>query len=502
MSGTGTTHPPFLKVILPAAAGLILAPLVGAGPLLLALCSLFVGVAAWVFKRQKAGQPLIWLTVLLFFMTAAKISEPRSVLHSGERITAAAQVRELPSVRGRWQHTIADVGYYRTAQSDSQWAKVNERIILSIDTSYRVEPGMQIAFRGWVNPVDDAGSSYGRLMKRRGIHKRIYLTPGNMLRESPHTSKTPSFYASRLHMAASRKIGLLNLSQDAHAVVAAMTIGQKSGIEPGLRQKYNLSGGAHLLAVSGLHVGIVFLLINVLLYLLPSFRHGHIIKNIVAVAAIWLYGVTAGLAPSVVRAALMFSFAQLALASSSKRNALNIMLGSAFVMLAIDPNLGGDPSFLLSYTAVLSIMLFFNPVYRLVATRFKPVNALSSIVIVGLTATVGTAPLVSYWFGNFSLIGILVNPAVILTAHIIVLVSVLWLLIPGGALAGTFSFVLEHAAQTQNKLIEWSAAQKWAIFDGSIPFWGILLCYLLMLSAIILITEFVPDRARQRVVAK
>jgi competence protein ComEC len=344
---------------------------------------------------------------------------------------------------------------------------------------------MQIAFRGWFNPIDTTGSSYGELMRRRGYHGRIYLTPGNLLREAPHVSKTPAWFAQRLHMAAARKLDRLNLSGDSKAVVTAMTIGDRRGITPDLREDYARSGAAHLLSVSGLHVGIVFMLINIVLYLLPSLRRGHLVKNAVCIAAIWLYSMAAGLSPPVVRSAIMFSFAQLALAASSRRSALNIILGSAVVMLAMNPNHAGDMSFLMSYTAVLSIAVFFGPIYRMVSTKYKLVNALTGVLVVGLVASIGNAPLVSYWFGNFSPIGILLNPLVILTGNLIVLIGVFWLLVPGGVLSGAFSFVLDLAARVQNAAVEWAGGQEWAIFTGNIPGWGVFLCYfLLILSAI------------------
>ena len=481
---------PFLNVIIPAAAGIVMAsfislplPLIWAGFGLTALIAL-------IYRRSAIGSYFLLCGIFFYFLAISQWRSPVSELPYGEKITAIVQIRDINSTAGRWQHATADIGYYKRLSDESGWHKVNESILLSIDSSYRITPGMQTAIRGWVNPIDTTGSSYGQLMRRRGFHSRIYITPGNMLRESPHISRTPAYYATRLHDTAEKKLDKLSLSKDSRAVVAAMTIGDKKDINTELRQKYNLSGGAHLLAVSGLHVGIVFLLLNVILYLLPSFRKGHIIKNIIAIAGIWFYAIITGLAPSVVRSALMFSFAQLALASSSRRNALNIMFGAAIVMLAINPNLAADPSFLLSYTAVFSILIFFTPIYKTFETRNKFLNVLLGIIIVGLTATIGTAPLVSYWFGNLSLIGLIINPAVILSAHIIVLAGVLWLIIPEGILSGTFSFLLEYAARFQNTLIEWSASQKWALFEGHIPLWSLLACYSLILITAIYVSTF------------
>lgn len=116
-----------------------------------------------------------------------------------------------------------------------------------------------------------------------------------------------------------------------------MTAGDRRSLSPALRAAYSRSGTSHLLAVSGLHVGIVFLLANLLLWWLPLFRHGHILRNIAVILLIWLYAATTGFPPSVVRAALMFSVLQFALASSSEYVGMNTLAGVAFVMLLSIP---------------------------------------------------------------------------------------------------------------------------------------------------------------------
>ena len=403
---------------------------------------------------------------------------PRSKLPAEHRIVAVAQVAAPTDIRGRWQYTVADVGRYRLAEG-TIWHKVNGRIQLAVDTSCRIGVGDQLAFRGWFHPIDTTGSGYGELMRRRGVFGRLFVTSENLLERAPHLSRTPVYYAARLQEAALSRLEELRLESDVQGVVTAMVAGDKSGIAREIREDYSVSGAAHLLAVSGLHVGIVFVLVNLLLYLLPALPRGHVLKNVAAIIAIWIYAMTAGLSPSVVRAALMFSCAQLALATTSYRNALNIMLGSAVVMLALNPNYAGDVSFQLSYVAVFSILLFFGPLYRLLKTRWKAVNVLLSVMIVGIVATAGTAPLVSYWFGTFSVAGVMINPAVIFTAHVIVMTGVLWLLMPLSCLQPIFAWVLSTTAGWQNDLVAWSASLGWASMEFRLPLWSVGLIYLI-----------------------
>ncbi|MCL2560928.1 MAG: ComEC/Rec2 family competence protein [Rikenellaceae bacterium] len=472
---------PFLKVVIPAMAGMVAARAVSV-PAAMAIAGLVALFACTVifYRRQQFGkaQIYLWFAVFAFFFAAGTVTHSHSTIPQGERVELVAQIVENPYQQGRWQRTTANVGYFRPAgDPDAQWTRTRERIQLYIDTCYTVTTGRQIAFRGWLNAVDTTGSSYGRLMQLRGQHGRLYLTPGNLIAIAPHTSRTPAYYSSRLQNTAIERFGRLRLSPDQSGVVTAMVVGDKRGIDRDVRRSYTLSGAAHLLAVSGLHVGIVFILINLVLYLLPVLPRGHIYKNVAAIIVVWLYAAMAGLAPSVIRAAMMASFAQVALASGTTRNALNIMLGSAVVMLALNPNWWGDPSFMLSYAAVLALSAFFWPLFRLVRSRWKLLNVFSSVMVVGLVASLGTAPLVIWWFGAFPAAGIVINPVVMLTAHIIVMFGVLWVVLPLPFLNPLFSWVLGKAAALQNGAAEWCASMSWQSIPIELPQWGVVTIY-------------------------
>lgn len=530
---------PFVRIIIPAAAGLIAAAFIPIPFAAALVCCLIVWASAFVF-RGKGDGVYVWLAIMFFFFMVAVARKPHTELPAGERVAATAQILEKPYTKGRWMNTTAHVGYYRPAPPAGRakdalpenvpaisgdlhagtsaspdvshapafrdirdafpgdgWIRADEPVMLAIDTCYgNITPGTQLAFKAWVNPVDTAGTSYGNLMKARGIHNKMYLVPGNMVKMTGHVSHTPRYYSALLQSGAVRKLERLDMDPESLSVVSAMTAGDKRGLEPGLRGQYNSSGAAHLLAVSGLHVGIVFILINIFLYFLPAARRGHIVRNAVAIAAIWFYAFAAGFSPSVIRAALMFSFAQLALASGSSKNAMNIMLGSAVIMLAVNPNYIYEPGFLMSYAAVFAIIAFFNPVYSLLKTKYKPLNVLVSVMIVGLVASVGVAPLVSYFFGRVSFAGIIINPAVVLTAHIIVMSGVLWLLMPFGFGFPVFSWVLGKTAALQNALVGWSARREWMAFDGEMPLWGVVLSYILLICAGAVLNVYKDKKAK------
>lgn len=182
-------------------------------------------------------------------------------------------------------------------------------------------------------------------MTRRGFAGTIWLSERTILERLPARN-------TALHLHAAERMGRLRIPGDAGAVCRAMTAGDRSGITPELRAAYSRSGLSHLLAVSGLHTGIVFALVNLLLWWLPLLRRGHLLRNLLAAACIWIYVAAAGFPPSAVRAAVMFTMLQSALASASEYNGLNALAAAAFGMLLWNPAWLGDISFQLSFAAV------------------------------------------------------------------------------------------------------------------------------------------------------
>jgi competence protein ComEC len=378
-----------------------------------------------------------------------------------------------------------------------EWLAAGERLLVSIDTVWRFEAGERVVFRGYVNPISDSTDSYSRLMRARGYTGRTYISQYSRPEVVATGQKQRGAWARDLQAAASEKLRRLGSAdegnKDALAVAAAMTTGDRSGITPELRRAYSRTGASHLLAVSGLHVGIVFLIINVLLYLLPLARRGHIAKNILAVVAIWFYAALTGLSPSATRAAFMFTGAQVALASSRTRSATNIMCATAVVMLAVKPGLVFDISFQLSFIAVAGIMAWFSPLYRLVASRWRLLNALWGTLLVGAVASVATMPLVSYTFGIFSPVGIVLNPLVITTAYLTVAGSLLWIILPFGWLAGLFRWVVAGPAWLQNRVVELVAEVPGAAVEWTMPLWAVFAVY----AAMIIFTAWLAGRSRE-----
>lgn len=197
---------------------------------------------------------------------------------------------------------------------------------------------------------------------------------------------------NRLHEAASERIRRLGLSPDAEALTLAMAAGDRTELTAERRAPYARTGTAHVLAVSGLHVGMVFLYVNLLLGGLALLHRGHLVRNAAAVVTIWLFAAAAGLSPGTIRAAVMFTALQLALATTSRYAGVNILATAAFGMLLWRPAYLHHAGFRLSFLSVAAILLWGVPLCRRLRTPWRAANALLGTLVMSAVAAAATAP--------------------------------------------------------------------------------------------------------------
>lgn len=346
--------------------------------------------------------------------------------------------------------------------SSGSWHACRARLVIYGDTAVRLQAGERVRIVGRIRPFSAENPQYGSLMRHRNYSGVLFVASSSILSRSSCGDVSLS---ERLHATAVERLRRLSLSPQSAALAEAMALGERSGFSRELRTNYARSGTAHLLAVSGLHVGIVFMIINALLWWLPVVRFGHVWRNLLSILLIWLYAATVGLSPSVVRAAVMFSMLQLSLASTSRYVSMNVLAASALLMLAFNTHYLFDISFQLSVVAVAGILAWGVPLYNLLRTHYRLLNALTAMLTVALVASVVTAPLVSHYFGYVSLVGLVVNPVAVVTAYAIVVVAIAWVLMPLALVAPLFSWALEVLATVQNGVVQAAASLSTATVD-------------------------------------
>ena len=442
-----------LKLLVPIAAGIVTAEHYTLPLWFLAGAFLLCGGVALLLRSSSA------LCGLLFTagFGSGQLQAPRRTVPLDAACTWEVVIDGIPASRGRYTTVDATLAAWYDPDSDDVRHAAHDRAIVRADSSVLLAGGERILCFGTLRPLRGP-EGYRRLMTRRGYSGALYLSQRRIIDTSPagHTG---------LHRGAAARLRRAGFSGEAGAVVRAMTVADRSGITPELRAAYARSGMSHLLAVSGLHTGIVFLAVNLVLHLLTLLPRGHLLRNLLAVTAVWLYVAATGFPPSAVRAAVMCTLLQGALASGSEYVGMNALAAAACGMLLWRPAWIGDIGFQLSFVAVAAILAWGVPLCRRLRTGRRWLDAAIDALCIGFCASAATAPLVSHTFGTVPVAGVLLNPIVVPLAGVVVAGGVAVLLVPVAAFAlrplaqgaaGALDVLARHAAAIPGGAVEYT----------------------------------------------
>lgn len=242
-----------------------------------------------------------------------------------------------------------------------------------------------------------------------------------------------------------------HITQQELAIISAMTLGDKSHITSETRTNYSISGASHILAVSGLHISIIFQLI---LLLRGKKRRHPYIPVTCALIGIWAYTLFIGMPASSVRASCMLSIYSAAILMGRKRLSINGLLLAAIAMLIYSPKYLFDISFQLSFLAVLSILLLYPLLGK-------------NVIWVSLAAQIGTMPITAYYFGRISCYSLLTNLIAIPAATVILYLAVVFMIChPLPMLQGWIGWALAWVAKVTNSSLSWIAHLPGASIEG------------------------------------
>ncbi len=466
---------PMVMVVAPFAMGIFFADRVEVSPwLLAAICVVMFGGVVWLAEW--------WRRVALLNLIFAVGALLHTLSYRGEveylrPVEMVLEIETTSVVRGSYTSSEASV------ESSAERTLEGCRVMVWGDSLTRFRAGDRLRLTTPLRPFRAEREQYARLMFHRGFVGAISINHNTPIEYIPAIRES-------LHDRAVARLRGSMQEGEARAVVLAMATGERSSLSNELRQNYSASGASHLLAVSGLHIGIAFMLINILLLPLVLLRYGNVWRSVLAVAMIWLYVWLCGMSPSAVRAAIMFSLLQLSLSSLYDYVGVNILAGTAFAMLAFDSHLLFDISFQLSFVAVAAIVVWAVPLYMLCATKYKVVNSIVGVLFVGVASTLATMPLVANTFSTISLVGIFINPIVILLANVVVLAGVVAIVLP------FMGVVAEGAATLQNRVVEWAASLPYGHFDITMPEWVMWMLYFLFVATTLLVW-LMPKREKK-----
>lgn len=300
------------------------------------------------------------------------------------------------------------------------------------------------------------GFDYEAYLRGRGFSGSFYL-PEYYWRFLVSAEGSNVFKLS--HEVQKKLVGVFadcGIDGDELGVLAALAIGDKMLLDRDLRDSYALTGASHILAVSGLHVGVVFFVFVKILSLLLHGERYEKFRVSLSLLLLWMFTFVTGLSPSVIRASIMLSISSLAVLFNRRSQTYNAVFISAFFMLLYSPRYLFDIGFQLSYLAVLSILMFQKPIYEALVARHVVAEKIWSLLSVSLAAQLGTLPLTIYYFHQSSNLFWLSGFVVIPLSSVIIYLSILlwishWIPVWGHFVAA----VLENLVRFMNGFIRW-----------------------------------------------
>ncbi len=285
----------------------------------------------------------------------------------------------------------------------------------------QLKPGNTILFHKTPEIIENNGNpfefDYKSYLAKKKIYRRIYLAESDWILGSIQKSSVKTIaekYRNKL-LAIYHKQGL---GEKQTEILSALTLGYKRGLDPETKRIFSSAGAMHVLAVSGLHVGILFAMFTLFFGFMRKHKYGKFLFVLLGILVLWAYAFITGLSPSVMRAATMFSLVCVASNISRRANIYNTLSFSALVLLIINPNNLFEVGFQLSYSAVFGIVFLQPKLDKLWPVKNKMLHFFWSLLTVSIAAQIATFPITSYYFNQFPsyfwISNLLVIPAVFL----------------------------------------------------------------------------------------
>lgn len=414
---------PFLRIVIPLMTGMVLAPFGFFPGLLFSLSLLSAALLFRLFIRKAATAwrfrtlPGFLILLCCFCLGSALFrgrQQERACLRlENYYLKAEFEILSNPQIKPNSLQCPVRI----ICSEPPCWK--NKRCVLYLakdSLAQSLRAGNRILAQTTLTPYSRCGRpmefNYEQYLLNKGFCAGAFVPARAWILQSNYLSRRAKSDAFR-----DRLIGRLRqagLEEEPLALVSALVLGCKDLMEAEQRQSFSSAGVAHILAVSGMHVSILFLLLDKLLFFIKPSRTGLLFKQSLLVALLWVYAFVTGMSASVLRAVLMCSVSALGLCLGRRSNSWNILAFSAFVLLIVNPGYIMDVSFQLSFVAVASILLLLPKAefYLGVITERSAPAARKSIkdkivavyretLLLSLVAQLGTAPLSIYYFNQF-----------------------------------------------------------------------------------------------------
>jgi len=474
---------PFLRLVLPLLAGLILQfylkisisiLLIASAVVIILLISQSFFTATKKFRYLKFSGFFIQL---LIFFTGMVIMHLYQVKNNkewyGHTLSSAKTfIIQLQKIEEKPKTIKALVSIVR---ADDQ--KVSGKALVYFyksDSSRLLQQGDLLIIKNGFQRIVATGNpgsfDYANYMAHQQIFHQAFLNNDQWTALHKNNFTFVQRFVSVAVRYANKVIDKYITGNDEKALAKALLTGDRTNMDTELIQAYSNAGVVHLMAISGLHLGLIFMILLKITALFSIFTCNRFLKLFIILGGLWLFAITTGASPSVLRAAFMFTFLSVGIALNKQGASFNSLAASAFILLVFDPMLIFNVGFQLSYCAVLGILSIQKPLEKLIAFNNKILVYAWQLVTVSIAAQLFTLPLCVYYFHQIPLLFLVANLAAIPLASIGLWLGVALIMFGWSGLAGvSLGFVVTQIFSRLNAFVRYIDSLNFVVWRGFYP---------------------------------
>lgn len=356
---------------------------------------------------------------------------------------------------------------------NNEWQPVKGNAIVYFkkdDVDSSVGYGKQIIISAKLNEIKNSGNpagfDYKTYCERQGILYQAYVTKDGFINTGVYNGNAFAKKLNELRLWIVQTLQKYIDGDEESAVAEALLIGYKNDLDKELVQAYSNVGVVHIIAISGLHIGMIYAALLFIFSLFKNFKGKKIIQPVVILVVLWAFTFLAGMVPSILRSAVMFTFIIAGTSFGRRTNIYNTLAASAFCMLAYNPSFLWDAGFQLSYAAVLSIVLYYQHLYTFFYIKNKLLRFLWSLVAMTLVAQIFTTPIAMYHFHQFPNLFLFANIIIVPLSTVILFGALLLVIVSAVPLLGNaIGFCLFYLLKWMNMLIRETAKLDFAVTE-------------------------------------
>lgn len=447
-----------------------------------------------IFKVGNKSVLIAGIAVSFILLGAELMSSFKSYgkSYASKNTSVIVEIEEAEVNDNPWKKTIGKITHVKT---DKGLKPCSEKVLFFTQT--QLMEGDVLFLKADFQSIENANNpgefNAKQYWNNKNIHKMAFVGESDFKFVTHREISKFSLFFKNIRANLSNALES-NLNEEQEGIAKALLLGDKSTLSIDTKKSFSNAGAMHVLAVSGLHVGIIMYL---LLFIISKFSRFISKRNavIICVLLVWAYAGITGFSPSVMRASFMFSVLMIGQMWSRHTNSINTLFFSSFVLLLINPLLVYDIGFQLSYLAVLGILLMYERVSNLILIQNKWLRKIWEGTAVGISAQIFTVPVTLFQFHQFPNYFMISNVGIMMFAGVLLTIGIAFFFFKGiGFLQSILVLVLGFGITMMLFFIQFVENIPGAVAKGFAPTISMIIVMYL------LITTFLFFKKRKKVV--